>query len=89
MIVNRIEKAVAALKQEYLSVAAKLGLFYGEREAGGGSDGNLTAAMGIPTLDGIGPAGDFAHSEKEYILKESYPETIRLFSLWLLAQIHT
>ncbi|MEJ2167735.1 MAG: hypothetical protein P8X90_19595 [Desulfobacterales bacterium] len=43
---------------------------------------HLTAAMGIPTLDGIGPAGDFAHTDREYILKESYSETIRLFALW-------
>ena len=81
--------AVAALKNEYMSVAARLDLAYGEREAGGGSDGNLTAAMGIPTLDGVGPAGDFAHTDKEYIVKESYVETMKLFALWLLVQIHT
>ncbi len=33
---------------------------------GGGSDGNFTSALGIPTVDGMGPIGGGAHSEKEY-----------------------
>jgi len=35
---------------------------------GGGSDGNLTAAIGIPTLDGLGAVGDKAHAEGEWLL---------------------
>ena len=34
----------------------------GETSTGGGSDGNLTAALGVPTLDGLGAVGDGAHS---------------------------
>lgn len=39
---------------------------------GGGSDGNFTAALGIPTLDGMGPIGGDLHSAKEYGLVDSY-----------------
>ena len=42
-------------------VAAELGHDLAEGSAGGGSDGNLTAALGIPTLDGLGAIGDGAH----------------------------
>ncbi|MBT6095641.1 MAG: M20/M25/M40 family metallo-hydrolase, partial [Rhodospirillaceae bacterium] len=34
---------------------------------GGGSDGNFTGALGIPTLDGLGPTGDGVHTKNEYI----------------------
>ena len=34
---------------------------------GGGSDGNLTAAAGLPTLDGLGPLGDGAHARHEWV----------------------
>jgi glutamate carboxypeptidase len=36
-------------------------------EVGGGSDGNLTAAVGTPTLDGLGAVGDGAHAEGEFV----------------------
>ncbi len=36
-------------------------------EVGGGSDGNFTAALGIPTLDGLGPLGDGAHAPHEWV----------------------
>jgi glutamate carboxypeptidase len=49
------------------AVAAKLGLDLKEGSTGGASDGNLTSALGIPTLDGLGPVGDGAHSVDEYI----------------------
>lgn len=48
--------------------AAELGFELGEGAAGGGSDGNFTAALGIPTLDGLGPVGGGAHSADEYII---------------------
>ncbi|MFI7120563.1 M20 family metallopeptidase [Amycolatopsis sp. NPDC049868] len=41
---------------------------------GGGSDGNLTAAVGIPTLDGLGAVGGGAHADHEYLLVESMVE---------------
>ena len=39
-----------------------------EGPAGGGSDGNFTAALGVPTLDGLGPQGDGAHALHEHVL---------------------
>ena len=48
-------------------VAAKSGVGeLGEAAVGGASDGNLTAAMGIPTLDGLGAVGDGAHADHEW-----------------------
>lgn len=41
---------------------------------GGASDGNFTAALGVPTLDGLGAVGDHAHGEGEYILTSAMPE---------------
>jgi glutamate carboxypeptidase len=47
---------------------------------GGGSDGNLTAALGIPTLDGLGAVGAGAHAEGEYALVSSMPERAALLA---------
>ena len=48
-------------------VAAELGRALGEGGTGGGSDGNLTAAIGVPTLDGLGATGGGAHAEDEHV----------------------
>ena len=48
-------------------VAHGLGQDLGEGGAGGGSDGNFTAALGVPTLDGLGPRGDGAHALHEHV----------------------
>lgn len=48
-------------------IAARYGLHLTESGTGGGSDGNYTAAIGTPTLDGLGPLGDGAHSDREYL----------------------
>ncbi|WP_246573619.1 M20 family metallopeptidase [Kineosporia corallincola] len=45
---------------------------------GGGSDGNLTAAVGTPTLDGLGAVGGGAHADHEYLLTAAMPERARL-----------
>lgn len=47
---------------------------------GGGSDGNLTAAAGVPTLDGLGAVGDHAHAEGEYVLVSAMPERAALLA---------
>ena len=49
-------------------VAGLLGRDLPEGAAGGGSDGNFTAALGVPTLDGLGPAGGGAHALDEHVL---------------------
>jgi glutamate carboxypeptidase len=45
-----------------------LGVALEESSSGGGSDGNFTAALGIPTLDGLGAVGEGAHAPHESIL---------------------
>jgi len=50
------------------SLAAELGFSLGETTSGGGSDGNFTAALGVPTLDGLGPVGEGMHAPSESIL---------------------
>ena len=49
------------------AVAAEIGIDLKEGSAGGGSDGNFTAALGVPTLDGFGAIGDGAHAIHEHI----------------------
>ena len=48
-------------------VAKDLGINLEEGSAGGGSDGNFTAALGVPTLDGFGAVGDGAHALHEHV----------------------
>jgi len=50
----------------------------GTATVGGGSDGNFTAALGVPTLDGLGPAGGGAHAEHEWVEVASIQERARL-----------
>ena len=59
--------AVAGLFAEAQAVARDLGLTLEEGSAGGGSDGNFTAALGVPTLDGFGAVGDGAHALHEHV----------------------
>lgn len=51
-------------------LAAELGFELAEAATGGGSDGNFTAALGVPTLDGLGAVGEGAHAAHEHIVKE-------------------
>jgi glutamate carboxypeptidase len=51
-----------------------------EKAVGGGSDGNFTASLGIPTLDGLGAVGDGAHAEGEHILISAMPERAALLA---------
>ena len=48
---------------------------------GGGSDGNFTAAIGVPTLDGLGAVGDGAHAEGEYVVLGAMPERAALLAV--------
>lgn len=50
---------------------------------GGGSDANFTAAMGVPTLDGLGAEGDGAHTLYEHVLVASLPERLEFWKLLL------
>jgi glutamate carboxypeptidase len=51
-------------------LARELGFALDEASTGGGSDGNFTAALGIPTLDGMGAVGEGAHARHESVLVE-------------------
>jgi glutamate carboxypeptidase len=61
-------------------IGEELGIRIEEGSTGGASDGNFTSAMGIPTLDGLGPIGDGAHSLDEYIEIASLPERAALIA---------
>ena len=58
---------VARLYDQARSVARELGYDLAEGGTGGGSDGNFTAALGVPTLDGLGAIGDGAHALHEHV----------------------
>lgn len=60
--------AVARLYEAARAIAAELGRELGEGPTGGGSDGNFTGALGVPTLDGLGAVGDGAHALDEHLL---------------------
>ena len=59
---------VVALYKKASEIAKQLGWKLGEAAVGGGSDGNFTAGLGIPTLDGLGGVGDGAHAQHEFIV---------------------
>ena len=66
-------EAVVRLYEMARGVAEELGHALEEGSTGGGSDGNLTAALGIPTLDGLGAVGDGAHALHEHIDVDHLP----------------
>ena len=59
---------VARLFRLARKLGQELGVTVEESSTGGGSDGNFTAGMGIPTLDGIGAVGEGAHAPNESLL---------------------
>ncbi|HWX48941.1 MAG TPA: M20/M25/M40 family metallo-hydrolase [Roseomonas sp.] len=75
-----------ALYRTAQGLAGKLGLTLGHESAGGGSDGNFTGAMGIPTLDGLGVQGGGIHTLQEHLRVDSLVPRARLFA-GLLASV--
>src|SRR5580704_620757 len=65
--------------------ATELGVKLEESSTGGGSDGNFTAAMGIPTLDGLGGVGEGAHAVNESILVNRIADRTALLAMLLSA----
>ncbi len=61
-------EGVARLYEIAREISNEMGVELGEASVGGGSDGNTTAALGIPTLDGLGAVGEGAHALNESIL---------------------
>lgn len=72
--------AVRALFRKAKALAEELGVDLEESSAGGGSDGNFTAALGVPTLDGLGAVGEGAHAANESILIDRMADRIALLS---------
>jgi glutamate carboxypeptidase len=69
---------VVTLYTEARAVAAQLGLDLQETGTGGASEASFAAALGVPTLDGLGADGDGAHAEDEHVLVPSLPERVAL-----------
>jgi glutamate carboxypeptidase len=63
-------RSTVRLYRQARALAAELGFVLEEALSGGASDGNLTSALGIPTLDGMGAVGEGAHARHESILVE-------------------
>jgi glutamate carboxypeptidase len=72
--------ATRALFRHAQSLMREVGLPLGEAATGGGSDGNFTAALGVPTLDGLGAVGDSPHSPREYVVIRALPERAALIA---------
>lgn len=66
-------KQVAALFALAQTVGREIGVGLKEIAVGGGSDGNFTAGLGVPTLDGLGGVGDGAHAAHEYVVADELP----------------
>jgi hypothetical protein len=67
-----------ALYERARALAMRIGFNPGHGTVGGGSDGNFTGALGVPTLDGIGVCGDAFHTAQEHLLVSSLVPRARL-----------
>jgi glutamate carboxypeptidase len=72
---------VVHLAQLAQRLAGEVGFTLSETSVGGASDGNFTAALGVPTLDGLGPDGGGAHADSEHLLVESWLQRTELLRL--------
>jgi glutamate carboxypeptidase len=75
--------AIRLLFQTARDCAKELGVALRESATGGGSDGNFTAALGIPTLDGLGGVGEGAHAANESILLDRIADRTALLAMLL------
>jgi glutamate carboxypeptidase len=71
---------VAALYRKAYDIASQVGWKLDEAAVGGGSDGNFTAGLGIPTLDGMGGVGEGAHAVHEFIVTSELPRRALLLA---------
>lgn len=76
--------STAALYRRAEALAAEMGFDLHEAATGGGSDGNFTSALGVPTLDGMGAVGEGAHARNEsVVVRELVPRTALLAAMLL------
>jgi len=73
-------KMASALFRKARELGRQMGLELKEAVTGGGSDGNFTAALGIPTLDGLGGTGDGAHARHEHVILRELPQRAALLA---------
>ena len=80
-----MEETPASLRLYELAkrFAAEEGLELTASGTGGGSDGNFTAALGVPTLDGLGAVGDGAHADTEHIVVSAVAPRLAWFARFL------
>ncbi len=76
---------IARLFHTAKKLAGELGVELQESLSGGGSDGNFTAALGVPTLDGLGAVGEGAHAANESILTDRIADRTALIAKLLAA----
>jgi glutamate carboxypeptidase len=75
---------VDALLDLHAEAASDLGMTLPSPvHSGGGTDGSLTGAQGLPTLDSMGPIGGEAHTEREFLMLPSLPERAALMAVFL------
>ena len=77
-------EAIAAAFQRARDIGKDLGLDLKEASTGGGSDGNFTAAAGVPTLDGLGCNGEGGHADHEHIDVDKIDERAALIAALLV-----
>ena len=77
--------AIADLFERARVIGRTVGLDLEEGSTGGGSDGNFTAALGVPTLDGLGVPGGGAHADHEHIVIDELPARAALLAALLLS----
>lgn len=75
--------ASLALFERVRRIGAAMELELAPGRVGGASDGNFTAALGVPTLDGLGPVGFADHTREEHILRSEIPRRLALFAALL------
>jgi glutamate carboxypeptidase len=73
-------KMAIALFRQARELGLQMGMDLKEAGTGGGSDGNFTAALGIPTLDGLGGTGDGAHARHEHVIVSELPQRAALLA---------
>jgi glutamate carboxypeptidase len=77
-------RGTVRLLRQAQALAGELGFDLDEASTGGGSDGNFTAALGIPTLDGMGAVGEGAHARHESVLVEHLAPRTALLAAMLM-----
>jgi glutamate carboxypeptidase len=80
-------EGIARLFRQAQALAKHLGIALTEASTGGGSDGNFTAALGIPTLDGMGAVGEGAHAAHESLLVQHLVPRTALVAAMIEAQV--